>query len=73
MQDSLWTALALLLILEGMLPFVAPRVWREGFRRLTELTDGQLRFVGVVSRTSSARSAAQSPRRFARTPTGNGR
>ena len=48
-QDSLWTALALLLILEGLLPFVAPRVWREGFRRLTELTDGQLRFVGVVS------------------------
>jgi len=48
-QDSLWTALALLLILEGLLPFVAPRVWRGGFRRLTELTDGQLRFVGVVS------------------------
>ena len=49
MQDSLWMALALVLILEGLLPFVAPRVWREGFRRLTELTDGQLRFVGVVS------------------------
>ena len=49
MQDSLWTALALLLILEGLLPFVAPRVWRESFRRLTELTDGQLRFVGVAS------------------------
>ena len=49
MQDSLWTALALVLILEGLLPFVAPRVWREGFRRVTELTDGQLRFVGVVS------------------------
>ena len=49
MQDSLWTALALLLIVEGLLPFVAPRVWREGFRRLTELTDGQLRFVGVAS------------------------
>jgi uncharacterized protein YjeT (DUF2065 family) len=48
-QDSLWMALALVLILEGLLPFVAPRVWREGFRRLTELTDGQLRFVGVVS------------------------
>jgi uncharacterized protein YjeT (DUF2065 family) len=48
-QDSLWTALALLLILEGLLPFVAPRVWRESFRRLTELTDGQLRFVGVAS------------------------
>ncbi len=49
MQDSLWTALALLLVIEGLLPFVAPRVWREGFRRLTELTDGQLRFIGVAS------------------------
>ena len=42
-------ALALMLILEGVLPFVAPRLWREGFRRLTELTDGQLRFIGMVS------------------------
>lgn len=49
MPDSLWTAVALLLVVEGLLPFVAPRVWREGFRRLTELTDGQLRFVGAVS------------------------
>ena len=47
--DSLWTALALLLVLEGLLPFAAPRIWREGFRRLTELTDGQLRFIGMVS------------------------
>ena len=47
--DTLWTALALLLILEGLLPFAAPRVWREGFRHLTELTDGQLRFIGMMS------------------------
>jgi len=47
--DSLWTALALLLILEGVLPFAAPKVWREGFRHLTELTDGQLRFIGMIS------------------------
>jgi uncharacterized protein len=47
--DSLWTALALLLILEGLLPFAAPRVWRECFRHLTELTDGQLRFIGMIS------------------------
>jgi uncharacterized protein YjeT (DUF2065 family) len=47
--DTLWTALALLLILEGVLPVAAPRLWREGFRRLTELTDGQLRFIGMVS------------------------
>ena len=49
MPDTLWTALALLLVLEGLLPFAAPRVWREGFRLLTELTDGQLRFIGMVS------------------------
>ena len=47
--DSLWVALALLLVIEGLLPFVAPRFWRETFRRLTELTDGQLRFVGLAS------------------------
>ncbi len=48
-MESLWVAFALLLVIEGLLPFVAPRFWRETFRRLTELTDGQLRFVGLVS------------------------
>ena len=48
-MESLWVAFALLLIGEGLLPFVAPRFWRETFRRLTELSDGQLRFVGLVS------------------------
>ena len=49
MGDTLWTALALLLVLEGLLPFMAPRLWRDSFRRLTELTDGQLRFIGMIS------------------------
>ncbi|HEX7328279.1 MAG TPA: DUF2065 domain-containing protein [Casimicrobiaceae bacterium] len=49
MSETLWTALALVLVLEGLLPFVAPRLWRDSFRRLTELTDGQLRFVGMLS------------------------
>jgi uncharacterized protein YjeT (DUF2065 family) len=47
--DSLWVAIALLLILEGLLPFLAPRLWREAFARLTLLTDGQLRFIGLVA------------------------
>jgi uncharacterized protein YjeT (DUF2065 family) len=47
--DSLWAALALVLVLEGLLPFLAPGLWRESFRRLVLLTDGQLRFVGLVS------------------------
>jgi uncharacterized protein YjeT (DUF2065 family) len=42
-------AFALMLVLEGILPFVAPRLWRETFRRITELSDGQLRFAGLTS------------------------
>ncbi len=39
----------MLLILEGLLPFLAPSLWRETFRKVTELSDGQLRFVGLLS------------------------
>ena len=42
-------AFALMLVLEGILPFLMPGVWREAFRRLTEMTDGQIRFVGLSS------------------------
>jgi uncharacterized protein YjeT (DUF2065 family) len=49
MSDELWSALALVLILEGILPFVAPNMWRATFLRLTQLTDGQLRFVGLLA------------------------
>lgn len=44
-----FTALALMLVIEGVLPFLAPRVWRDTFRRITEMSDGQLRFIGLVS------------------------
>jgi uncharacterized protein YjeT (DUF2065 family) len=47
--DSLWAAFALVLVVEGLLPLMAPRVWRDSFRKLVELTDGQLRFIGLVS------------------------
>jgi uncharacterized protein YjeT (DUF2065 family) len=47
--ESLWIALAFVLILEGLLPFVAPRLWRETFNRLIALTDGQLRFIGLIA------------------------
>jgi len=42
-------AFALMLVLEGLLPFFAPRLWREAFRRMTELSDGQIRFFGLTS------------------------
>ena len=49
MADSLWAALALVLVVEGLLPLVAPRLWRESFAKLVTLTDGQLRFIGLAS------------------------
>lgn len=49
MADSLWAALALVLVVEGLLPLLAPKVWRDSFRKLVQLTDGQLRFIGLVS------------------------
>jgi hypothetical protein len=42
-------ALGLMLVLEGVLPFMAPKVWRQTFRRLIDFKDGQLRFMGLVS------------------------
>lgn len=42
-------ALALVMVFEGLLPFISPRMWRDTFRRLIELTDGQIRFMGLVS------------------------
>lgn len=42
-------AFGLMLVLEGMMPFAAPALWREAFRRAIEMRDGQLRFVGAAS------------------------
>ncbi len=49
MPETFLAACALVLVLEGLLPLVAPRAWRDAFRRLTDLSDGQLRFVGLIS------------------------
>ena len=42
-------ALALMLVIEGLVPLIAPNAWRETFRRIIEMRDGQLRFVGAAS------------------------
>jgi uncharacterized protein YjeT (DUF2065 family) len=49
MIDVLVAAVALMLVIEGILPFTAPKLWRETFRTLTEMSDGQIRFAGLVS------------------------
>jgi uncharacterized protein YjeT (DUF2065 family) len=43
------TAFALMLIIEGILPFLLPGIWRDTFRRLIEMSDGQIRFIGLTS------------------------
>jgi uncharacterized protein YjeT (DUF2065 family) len=47
--EVLAAAFALMLVLEGILPFVAPKFWREAFRKFTEMSDGQVRFAGLTS------------------------
>ena len=42
-------AFALMLVIEGLLPFLAPNLWREAFRRITQMSDGQIRFFGLSS------------------------
>jgi hypothetical protein len=37
------------LVIEGILPFLLPGLWREAFRRLIAMSDGQLRFIGLTS------------------------
>ena len=47
MGTTLLMAFALMLVIEGALPFLAPSLWREAFRRIMLLSDGQIRFFGL--------------------------
>ncbi|MFA6179675.1 MAG: DUF2065 domain-containing protein [Candidatus Methylopumilus sp.] len=49
MTMTLLLAFGLMLVLEGVLPLLAPKAWRQTFERMVTLKDGQLRFVGLIS------------------------
>jgi uncharacterized protein len=49
MLDLLLGAVALMLVIEGLLPFLSPSSWRTMFERATRLSDGQIRFIGLSS------------------------
>ena len=49
MWDTLAMAFALMLVQEGLLPFLMPGAWRDTFRKLTEISDTQVRFIGLTS------------------------
>lgn len=48
-MNELLTAFALVMVIEGLMPFASPARWREVFSRILALSDGQIRFVGLIS------------------------
>lgn len=48
-MSDFWAAAALMLVLEGILPFLAPQRWKEAVQSLAQLNDGQLRMIGLAS------------------------
>jgi uncharacterized protein len=49
MLETIALAFGLMLVLEGLLPLLAPAAWRQMFQRVTELNDGQIRFFGLLA------------------------
>ncbi|TXH93995.1 MAG: DUF2065 family protein [Pseudomonas sp.] len=49
MWQELGVAFCLLLVLEGILPFLYPRHWRGALAQMTQLSDRQLRLMGLAS------------------------
>ncbi|WP_298207800.1 DUF2065 domain-containing protein [Acidovorax sp.] len=47
--DSLWGALALVLLIEGLLPFLSPQGWRRTVLQIAQLQDGQIRFFALLA------------------------
>jgi uncharacterized protein YjeT (DUF2065 family) len=54
MGSAVVMALALMLVIEGVMPFLAPSVWRETFKRIVLFSDGQIRFFGLSSMLAGA-------------------
>lgn len=48
-KDSLIVAFGMMLVLEGIIPFLFPKQWRETFNRITQFSDGQIRFFGLIA------------------------
>jgi hypothetical protein len=47
--QDFFTAVALVLVIEGLLPFVSPTAMRESYKRITEMNDQTIRIAGLVS------------------------
>ncbi len=47
-MSELLAALCLVLVLEGLMPFLFPSSWRETMQRIIQFSDGQLRTIGLI-------------------------
>ncbi len=49
MWDDLWAACALVLVLEGIMPFLNPEHWKEAMKRIIDMDDRTVRMIGFGS------------------------
>jgi uncharacterized protein YjeT (DUF2065 family) len=49
LSDAFWLAMALVLVIEGLFPLISPGGWRRMFSQILQLSDGQIRFFGLLS------------------------
>ena len=49
MWQDLWSALALVMVIEGIMPFVSPDKYKDALRRIQGLNVKQLRIIGGAS------------------------
>jgi len=49
MKNWLFSSLGLMLVIEGLMPLFFPQGWRDTFKKLITMKNGQIRFVGLVS------------------------
>ena len=47
--NSIWMALAIVLVVEGLMPFLSPTSWRNAFEQALKMSNGQIRFFGMCS------------------------
>jgi uncharacterized protein len=44
-----WSVLGSVLLIEGLMPLLFTKTWRNTFENMLQLRDGQIRFIGFVS------------------------
>jgi uncharacterized protein YjeT (DUF2065 family) len=48
-DDLFISAIALVFVVEGLLPFLNPGAWRRVFERALQMSDAQIRLLGLSS------------------------